>query len=56
VKRLVNVWADQVYLQENGYFAISEAVVEAVAGLSGKRKLGSGAATAPDQKKPKREL
>jgi hypothetical protein len=53
VKRLVNVWAGPVYLQENGYFAISEAVVEAVAGLSGKRK--PGAASAPDPKKLRRE-
>jgi hypothetical protein len=38
VKKLDRIWKDAVELAEDGYFAISEAVVEAVAGIKGKRK------------------
>jgi hypothetical protein len=51
VKRLDKIWADPVHLHEDGYFAISEAVVEAVAGLAGKRR---GSEAAPPAAKRKR--
>jgi hypothetical protein len=38
VKKLDKIWEDNIHLTEDGYFAISEAVVEAVASLRGKRR------------------
>jgi hypothetical protein len=49
VKKLDNIWEDNIHLTEDGYFAISEAVVEAVASLRGKRR-GQECAT-PQAKK-----
>jgi hypothetical protein len=53
VKKMDQFWADGVHLKESRYFAISEAIVEAAAGLKGKRK-GGEAKEAP-AKKPRLE-
>jgi hypothetical protein len=38
IKRLSNIWKDAVHLTEAGYFAITEGIVEVVAGIEVKEK------------------
>jgi hypothetical protein len=51
VKKLDLIWSDATSLTENGYFAILEAVVEAVAGIRGKRKTSEASATPAKKQK-----
>jgi hypothetical protein len=53
VKKLDRIWVDAINLTEDGYFAISEAAVEAVAGIRGKRKTSETPTAPTPAKKPK---
>jgi hypothetical protein len=55
VKRLEDVWMDQVKLKEKGYFVISEGIVEATAALRGKRR-GLEATSATPGKRQRLEM
>ena len=57
VKNLQRVWCnDSVHLSTDSYHALTEAILEARASLSSKKRSGSAASDTPSSKKPRDEV